>query len=59
MNDSGDRQGCQFGGGDIAVHHAVRHDIACDDGPHGFTCNSNPGTITSNVGIDNAERATR
>ncbi|MQY34342.1 hypothetical protein SRB17_23080 [Streptomyces sp. RB17] len=36
----------------------MRHDIACNNGHHGFTYNSNPGTMTisNNAGIDNTER---
>jgi hypothetical protein len=36
----------------------VRRSIAYDNGKHGFTYNSNPGsmTISNNLSIDNAER---
>ncbi|MFF0463393.1 right-handed parallel beta-helix repeat-containing protein [Streptomyces mexicanus] len=58
QNDSGDRNGYKLGGDDIPVNHVVRHDIAYRNGHHGFTYNSNPGsmTVSDNVGIDNAER---
>ncbi|WP_030044547.1 right-handed parallel beta-helix repeat-containing protein, partial [Streptomyces resistomycificus] len=55
---NGDRNGYKLGGDDIAVNHVVRRSIAYDNGKHGFTWNSNPGTMTvsSNLSIDNAER---
>ncbi|WP_027344306.1 cellulose-binding protein [Hamadaea tsunoensis] len=55
---AGDRNGYKLGGEDIAVNHIVRHDIAYHNGKHGFTYNSNPGsmTISNNVSIDNSER---
>ncbi len=55
---AGDRNGFKLGGDDIAVNNVATHDIAYDNGHHGFTYNSNPGTITvsSDVSIDNAER---
>lgn len=58
QSGDGDRNGYKLGGDDIAVNHVVRHDIAYGNGHHGFTYNSNPGTmaISNNVGIDNAER---
>ncbi|MFF2203315.1 carbohydrate-binding protein [Streptomyces sp. NPDC058145] len=58
VNANGDRNGYKLGGDDIAVDHVVRHSIAYRNGHHGFTYNSNPGSmqISSNVGIDNAER---
>ncbi|KOV56201.1 right-handed parallel beta-helix repeat-containing protein [Streptomyces sp. MMG1121] len=58
QNANGDRNGYKLGGDDIAVGHVVQHDIAYKNGHHGFTYNSNPGTMTvsSNVSIDNAER---
>ncbi|MGQ5633385.1 MULTISPECIES: right-handed parallel beta-helix repeat-containing protein [unclassified Streptomyces] len=58
QNKNGDRNGYKLGGDDIAVDHVVRHDIAYKNGHHGFTYNSNPGTMTisDNVGIDNTER---
>jgi hypothetical protein len=58
VNANGDRNGYKLGGDDIAVNHLVRRSIAYHNGHHGFTYNSNPGsmTITSNIGIDNAER---
>ncbi|MFD3581940.1 right-handed parallel beta-helix repeat-containing protein [Streptomyces sp. NPDC058683] len=58
QSGDGDRNGYKLGGDDIAVDHVVRHNIAYGNGHHGFTYNSNPGTMTvsNNVGIDNAER---
>ncbi|MFE9623989.1 carbohydrate-binding protein [Streptomyces sp. NPDC006527] len=55
---SGDRNGYKLGGEDIAVNHVVRRSIAYDNGKHGFTWNSNPGTMTvsNNLSIDNTER---
>lgn len=55
---SGDRNGFKLGGDDIAVNHIVRDNIAVNNGHHGFTYNSNPGTmsISKNVSIDNTER---
>ena len=54
----GDRNGFKLGGDKIAVNHVVQHDIAYRNGHHGFTYNSNPGTmsISNNVSIDNSER---
>lgn len=54
----GDRNGYKLGGDDIAVNHIVRRSIAYRNGKHGFTWNSNPGTMTisDNVSIDNTER---
>ncbi|MEU4244415.1 hypothetical protein [Actinoplanes sp. NPDC026619] len=58
VNANGDRNGYKLGGSDIAVNHIARRDIAINNGHHGFTYNSNPGsmTIASNLSIDNAER---
>lgn len=58
VNEDGDRNGFKLGGDDIEVDHVVRRNIAYDNGHHGFTYNSNPGsmTVSDNVGIDNAER---
>ncbi|WP_370968225.1 carbohydrate-binding protein [Amycolatopsis sp. cg9] len=58
VNENGDRNGFKLGGDKIAVDHVVRRDIAYRNGHHGFTYNSNPGsmTVSDNVGIDNAER---
>ena len=55
---NGDRNGYKLGGEDIAVNHIVRRSIAFDNGKHGFTYNSNPGTMTisNNLSIDNTER---
>ncbi|WP_329314847.1 carbohydrate-binding protein [Streptomyces sp. NBC_01262] len=58
VNANGDRNGYKLGGDDIAVNHVVQHSIAYGNGHHGFTYNSNPGTMTiaNNVSVDNAER---
>ncbi|MFJ8752682.1 right-handed parallel beta-helix repeat-containing protein [Streptomyces sp. NPDC102441] len=58
VNSDGDRNGYKLGGDDIEVDHIVRRNIAYDNGHHGFTYNSNPGsmTVSDNVSIDNAER---
>ncbi|MEU4561574.1 cellulose-binding protein [Actinoplanes sp. NPDC023936] len=55
---NGDRNGYKLGGEDIGVNHVVRRSIAFENGKHGFTYNSNPGsmTISNNLSIDNAER---
>ncbi|MCT9075130.1 right-handed parallel beta-helix repeat-containing protein [Streptomyces fulvoviolaceus] len=55
---NGDRNGYKLGGDDIAVNHIVRNSIAYQNGKHGFTWNSNPGTmaVSGNVSIDNTER---
>ncbi|MFG2651404.1 carbohydrate-binding protein [Streptomyces sp. NPDC048436] len=55
---NGDRNGYKLGGEDIKVNHIVRRSIAYDNGKHGFTYNSNPGTMTvsDNISIDNAQR---
>ncbi|CAM5531999.1 CBM35 domain-containing protein [Streptomyces aurantiogriseus] len=55
---NGDRNGYKLGGEDIAVDHIVRRSIAYKNGKHGFTYNSNPGTMTvsDNISIDNAQR---
>ncbi|MEU2065225.1 carbohydrate-binding protein [Streptomyces sp. NPDC013455] len=58
VNSNGDRNGYKLGGDGIAVNHVVQHSIAYKNGHHGFTYNSNPGTmaIAGNVGVGNAER---
>ncbi|MFI9170794.1 right-handed parallel beta-helix repeat-containing protein [Streptomyces lincolnensis] len=55
---NGDRNGYKLGGDDIAVNHVVKRSIAYDNGKHGFTWNSNPGTMTisNNLSINNTER---
>ncbi|CAM5365314.1 Polysaccharide lyase OS=Streptomyces glaucescens OX=1907 GN=SGLAU_17815 PE=3 SV=1 [Streptomyces glaucescens] len=55
---AGDRNGYKLGGEDIPVNHVVRRSIAYDNGKHGFTYNSNPGsmTVSDNVSVDNAQR---
>ncbi|GGO12867.1 hypothetical protein GCM10010116_25870 [Microbispora rosea subsp. aerata] len=58
QSGNGDRNGYKLGGEKIAVNHVIRRNIAYRNGHHGFTYNSNPGTMTisDNVGVDNAER---
>jgi hypothetical protein len=58
VNTNGDRNGYKLGGEDIGVNHTVQRSIAYHNGHHGFTYNSNPGsmTISNNLSIDNAER---
>ncbi|MDN0200502.1 carbohydrate-binding protein [Streptomyces sp. S.PNR 29] len=55
---NGDRNGYKLGGEDIEVDHVIRRSIAYKNGKHGFTYNSNPGTMTvsDNVSIDNTQR---
>ncbi|MEV6880295.1 carbohydrate-binding protein [Amycolatopsis sp. NPDC051128] len=55
---NGDRNGYKLGGDKIAVGHVVRRSIAYRNGHHGFTYNSNPGSmsISDNASIDNTER---
>ncbi|MEV5310591.1 carbohydrate-binding protein [Streptomyces sp. NPDC052610] len=55
---NGDRNGYKLGGEDIEVDHVIRRSIAYDNGKHGFTYNSNPGTMTvsGNISVDNAQR---
>ncbi|WP_328502315.1 right-handed parallel beta-helix repeat-containing protein [Streptomyces sp. NBC_00457] len=55
---NGDRNGYKLGGEDVPVNHIVRRSFAVDNGKHGFTYNSNPGsmTISNNVSVDNTER---
>ncbi|WP_424858408.1 carbohydrate-binding protein [Streptomyces sp. SAI-170] len=55
---AGDRNGYKLGGEDIAVNHVVRRSIAYRNGKHGFTYNSNPGSmaVSGNVSVDNGER---
>lgn len=58
VNSNGDRNGYKLGGDDIAVDHVVRRSIAFHNGKHGFTYNSNPGSmaVSNNLSIDNAQR---
>ncbi|MFS0695524.1 right-handed parallel beta-helix repeat-containing protein [Streptomyces nitrosporeus] len=58
VNEDGDRNGYKLGGDGIEVDHVVRRNIAYGNGHHGFTYNSNPGSmaVSDNVSIDNAER---
>ncbi|MFE9020390.1 carbohydrate-binding protein [Streptomyces sp. NPDC007808] len=55
---NGDRNGYKLGGDDIGVDHIVRRSIAHQNGKHGFTFNSNTGTmqISENVSTGNAQR---
>lgn len=55
---NGDRNGYKLGGEGIGVNHTVKRSIAFDNGKHGFTYNSNPGsmTIENNLSIGNTER---
>ncbi len=55
---NGDRNGYKLGGDDIGVDHVVEGSIAVGNGKHGFTYNSNPGsmTVSDNVSVGNAER---
>ncbi|PAK27806.1 silent information regulator protein Sir2 [Streptomyces sp. alain-838] len=55
---NGDRNGYKLGGEDIAVDHVVRRSIAYQNGKHGFTYNSNPGTmrVSDNISIGNEQR---
>ncbi|AEV85498.1 cellulose-binding protein II [Actinoplanes sp. SE50] len=55
---AGDRNGYKLGGESIAVDHIVRRSIAYHNGKHGFTFNSNPGSlaISNNLSIDNGAR---
>ncbi|MFD4898718.1 right-handed parallel beta-helix repeat-containing protein [Streptomyces sp. NPDC058411] len=58
VNSDGDRNGYKLGGDGIEVDHVVRRNIAYNNGHHGFTYNSNPGSmsVSGNISIDNAER---
>ncbi|MFD9288953.1 right-handed parallel beta-helix repeat-containing protein [Streptomyces sp. NPDC060030] len=58
VNSDGDRNGYKLGGDGIEVDHIVRRNIAYGNGHHGFTYNSNPGSmaVSDNISIDNAER---
>ncbi|MFE3461490.1 right-handed parallel beta-helix repeat-containing protein [Nocardiopsis aegyptia] len=58
QHGNGDRNGFKLGGSDIAVDHHVHHNIAFENGKHGFTYNSNPGsmTVSNNLSIGNEER---
>ena len=55
---NGDRNGYKLGGESVPINHTVRYSIAFDNGQHGFTYNSNPGslTISNNLSIDSTER---
>ncbi|MCY0925346.1 carbohydrate-binding protein [Streptomyces sp. H27-H1] len=58
VNANGDRNGYKLGGEDIKVNHVVRRSIAYHNGKHGFTYNSNPGSmsVSDNISIDNTQR---
>ncbi|MEV1065193.1 CBM35 domain-containing protein [Streptomyces sp. NPDC050263] len=58
VNTNGDRNGYKLGGDDIAVDHVVRRSIAYHNGKHGFTYNSNPGSmaVSNNLSVDNITR---
>ncbi|MBL0887315.1 pectate lyase family protein [Myceligenerans indicum] len=58
VNANGDRNGFKLGGDGIAVDHTVRRNVAFENGKHGFTYNSNPGTMTvsNNLSIGNEQR---
>ncbi|MEW2291183.1 right-handed parallel beta-helix repeat-containing protein [Streptomyces sp. NPDC006743] len=58
QNKNGDRNGYKLGGSGIEVDHVVRHNVAYGNGHHGFTYNSNPGTMTisNNASVDNGVR---
>jgi hypothetical protein len=58
VNSNGDRNGYKLGGDRIAVNHVVRRSIAFHNGKHGFTYNSNPGSmaVSNNLSVDNAQR---
>jgi uncharacterized repeat protein (TIGR02543 family) len=55
---NGDKNGFKLGGEGISVNHIVRRCIAFNNGKHGFTYNSNPGSIemTNCTGYKNAQR---
>ena len=55
---NGDRNGYKLGGESVPINHTVLRSIAFDNGQHGFTYNSNPGsmTISNNLSIDSEER---
>jgi hypothetical protein len=58
VNSNGDRNGYKLGGESIPVNHIVKRSFAYKNGKHGFTYNSNPGSmsVSDNVSIDNAQR---
>jgi hypothetical protein len=55
---NGDKNGFKLGGEGIPVNHIVRRCVAFNNGKHGFTYNSNPGSIemTNNTAYRNAQR---
>ncbi|MFI6577501.1 polysaccharide lyase family 1 protein [Nocardiopsis sp. NPDC050513] len=58
QHSNGDRNGFKLGGSGIEVDHRIHHSIAFGNGKHGFTYNSNPGsmTVSDNLGVGNGER---
>ncbi|WP_017589694.1 pectate lyase family protein [Nocardiopsis ganjiahuensis] len=58
QHSDGDRNGFKLGGSGIEVDHDVHHNIAFENGKHGFTYNSNPGTmaVSNNLSVGNEER---
>ncbi|HKX31129.1 MAG TPA: right-handed parallel beta-helix repeat-containing protein, partial [Blastocatellia bacterium] len=52
-----DGNGFKLGGSGIQVNHTIRRSIAFNNKKHGFTFNSNPGsiTVTNNTSFGNAE----
>ena len=58
QHGNGDRNGYKLGGSGIAVDHNIHHSIAFENGKHGLTYNSNPGsmTVSNNLSIGNEER---
>ncbi|WP_236567786.1 right-handed parallel beta-helix repeat-containing protein [Nocardiopsis sp. FR6] len=58
QHSDGDRNGFKLGGSGIEVDHHIHHTIAFENGKHGFTYNSNPGTMTvsNNLSVGNQER---
>ena len=45
-SSNGDKNGFKLGGSDVSVNHIVENCIAFNNINHGFTFNSNPGSIT-------------
>ena len=58
QHSDGDRNGFKLGGSGIPVDHEIHHSIAFENGKHGFTYNSNPGSlkVSNNLSIGNEER---
>ena len=53
---AGDRNGFKLGGEDIKVNHVVKNSYAVDNGKHGFTFNSNPGSMTISNNVSRRQR---